>query len=244
MPITSYSTYLDKGAEGLLLPYPDHDIIGSLYGYFNADSGRLPYGRLVADKGSTAGGVGLPTKTSATLRGFTYYQALDQADYNTLENGIVALEPVALVREGLLLVLPETNITKGSEIYLRCILNATLGTYEALGRIRGDADNITISNVALTSNVATITAVAHGLTVGQVVTIAGLTTTALNGTYTVVSTPTVDTFTFAKTNANISSSADSGTIARAMALSDKFLRIALVESAVAGVPCYLDFELK
>ena len=44
-----------------------------------------------------------------------------------------------------------------------------------------------ISNVALTSNVATITANSHGYVVGDSVVIAGLTTTALNGTYTCLS---------------------------------------------------------
>jgi hypothetical protein len=67
-----------------------------------------------------------------------------------------------------------------------------------------------ISNVALTSNVATITANSHGYAVGDSVVIAGLTTTALNGTYTITGV-TANTFTFAKTNADIASTADSGT---------------------------------
>ena len=67
-----------------------------------------------------------------------------------------------------------------------------------------------ISNVALTSNVATITANSHGYAVGDSVVIAGLTTTALNGTYTITGV-TANTFTFAKTNDNIASTADSGT---------------------------------
>ena len=67
-----------------------------------------------------------------------------------------------------------------------------------------------ISNVALTSNVATITANSHGYAVGDSVVIAGLTTTALNGTYTITGV-TANTFTFAKTNADIPSASDSGT---------------------------------
>lgn len=67
-----------------------------------------------------------------------------------------------------------------------------------------------ISNVALTSNVATITANSHGYAVGDSVVIAGLTTTVLNGTYTITGV-TANTFTFAKTNDNIASTADSGT---------------------------------
>ena len=69
-----------------------------------------------------------------------------------------------------------------------------------------------VSNVALTSNVATITtSAAHGYAVGDSVVIAGLTTTALNGTYTIASVPSTVTFTFAKTTSNIPSASDSGT---------------------------------
>lgn len=67
-----------------------------------------------------------------------------------------------------------------------------------------------VSNVALTSNVATITANSHGYAVGDSVVIAGLTTTALNGTYTITGV-TANTFTFAKTEDDIASTADSGT---------------------------------
>ena len=71
----------------------------------------------------------------------------------------------------------------------------------------------TISNVALTSNVATITTAAnHGYAVGDSVTVTATTNTALNGTYTIASVPTATTFTYAKTNANITSQADTGTV--------------------------------
>lgn len=72
-----------------------------------------------------------------------------------------------------------------------------------------------VSNAALTSNVATITtSTVHNLAIGESVTIAGATNTAFNGTYDVASTPTTNTFTFAKTNDNISSAASVGTVAR------------------------------
>lgn len=69
----------------------------------------------------------------------------------------------------------------------------------------------TVSNKALTSNVATITtSTAHGYSVGDQVTIAGVDAT-FNGTYTVTSVPTTTTFTFAKTAANVPSAAATGT---------------------------------
>ncbi len=70
----------------------------------------------------------------------------------------------------------------------------------------------TITTVAVTSNVATITtSTAHGLQVGDVITNTGLTHTALNVTAVVVAIPTTATFTFAVVTANVASVADAGT---------------------------------
>ena len=77
----------------------------------------------------------------------------------------------------------------------------------------GVTTSTTITNVALTSNVVTITtAVAHGLGVGQIVTVAAVTNTAVNGTYTIASVPSTTTFTYALTASNITSVADTGTV--------------------------------
>ena len=77
----------------------------------------------------------------------------------------------------------------------------------------GIATTTTITNVALTSNVVTITTgVAHGLGTGQVVTVAAVTNTGVNGTYTIASTPTTTTFTYSLTASNITSVADTGTV--------------------------------
>ena len=82
--------------------------------------------------------------------------------------------------------------------------------YETANITTSSAVTPAISNVALTDNVATITANAHGYATGQSVVIAGLTTTVLNGTYTITGAAD-NTFTFAKTNDNIESTADTGT---------------------------------
>ena len=77
----------------------------------------------------------------------------------------------------------------------------------------GLSTTTTITNVALTSNVVTITtAVAHGLGVGQVVTVAAVTATTLNGTFTIASVPSTTTFTYALTATNVTSAADTGTV--------------------------------
>lgn len=70
----------------------------------------------------------------------------------------------------------------------------------------------TVSNKALTSNVATITtSTAHGLSVGQGVKVA-IADAAFDGNFTVASTPTSTTFTYARINANVALAASGGSV--------------------------------
>lgn len=62
-----------------------------------------------------------------------------------------------------------------------------------------------ITNKALTSNVATLTSTAHGFEVGDTVAITGVDAT-FNGTFTITS-KTADTFSYAKTASNVTSAA-------------------------------------
>jgi len=65
----------------------------------------------------------------------------------------------------------------------------------------------TITNKALTSNVATLTTgTAHGYAVGDIAVITGVDAT-FNGTYVIVSVPTSTTFTYAKEATNVTSAA-------------------------------------
>lgn len=64
-----------------------------------------------------------------------------------------------------------------------------------------------VTTKALTSNVATLTtAAAHGMSVGMEIVVTGVDAT-FNGTYTIASVPTTTTFTYAKTAANVASTA-------------------------------------
>ena len=75
----------------------------------------------------------------------------------------------------------------------------------------GIGTTVSVTNKALTSNVATLTtSVAHGLGVGQVVTVSGV-DAVFNGTYT-ITVVTSTTFSYAKINADISSAAATGTV--------------------------------
>jgi len=71
----------------------------------------------------------------------------------------------------------------------------------------------TVSNVARTSTTATITtSTAHTFEAGDSVVVAGLTNSALNGTYTITAVPTTTTLTYTTaTSGTIASTADSGT---------------------------------
>ena len=69
------------------------------------------------------------------------------------------------------------------------------------------AITVSISNKALTSNVATLTtSAAHGLTVGMTIVITGVDAT-FNGSYRITTVPTTTTFTYAKTATNVTSTA-------------------------------------
>lgn len=68
----------------------------------------------------------------------------------------------------------------------------------------------TITNKALTSNVATLTtSTSHTYLVGDIVVVTGVDAT-FNGTYAITATPSATTFSYAKTNANVSSAAATG----------------------------------
>ena len=71
------------------------------------------------------------------------------------------------------------------------------------------AANKTITNKALTSNVATLTAAAHGFVVGERVSVWDVDST-FNGTW-VITAKTTDTFSFACTAANVTSTSATGT---------------------------------
>jgi hypothetical protein len=76
----------------------------------------------------------------------------------------------------------------------------------------GDQEVRNVTNKALTANVATLTVGAHTLLVGQSVVVAGVDAT-FNGTYTITA-KTATTISYAKVNANVASTAATGTVTR------------------------------
>jgi hypothetical protein len=109
-----------------------------------------------------------------------------------------------------------SNLTNSNSMYNGswAVTGAPTTTTFTFVHTTGTLANRTVTNVALTSNVATLTtSTAHGFAVGNTVVVSGVTnnTNLFNGTYTVASVPTTTTFTYAKTNANIASAVATGT---------------------------------
>ena len=70
-----------------------------------------------------------------------------------------------------------------------------------------------IAKIARTDNVATITmALAHGLSAGDSVTVAGVVTADFNGVRSIASVPTATTFTYANTAQNVAEAVATGTV--------------------------------
>lgn len=97
--------------------------------------------------------------------------------------------------------------TQNSNTYDGCLLH----DYYDVDKVYPTITN-SITNKALTSNVATLTtAVAHGMATGMEIVVTGVDAT-FNGTYTITGVPTTTTFTYAKTAANVASTAATGTV--------------------------------
>lgn len=95
------------------------------------------------------------------------------------------------------------------------ICNPQPELYQKLGGgavLLGATPTVTLDviNKALTSNVATLTATAHGFSIGNTVTVTGVDAT-FNGTY-VLTAVTANTFSYAKTAADVASTAATGDV--------------------------------
>jgi hypothetical protein len=107
--------------------------------------------------------------------------------------------------------------------------------------LRGSSTK-TVSNKALTSNIATLTtSTTHALVAGDTVTVSGVDST-FNGEYEVIATPTTSTFTYSKTASNVGSTAASGSVLRAADVLeiDTYEREVALNGLVAGARVILD----
>lgn len=110
-------------------------------------------------------------------------------------------------------ILVTATATAGTTIHTASSTTTTLDEVWIYAQLNNPfSAALTVSNKALTSNVATITTSAtHGLFVGDTVKITGVDST-FNGTWTIASVPSTTTFTFARTASNVSSTGASGSV--------------------------------
>jgi hypothetical protein len=107
--------------------------------------------------------------------------------------------------------------------------------------LRG-AETRTISNKALTGNVATLTTSAvHTLQINDLVTVSGVDST-FNGEYTITDIPSTTTFSYLKTAGNVTSTGSSGSVARAADVMeiDTYTREVAVNGITMGARAMID----
>lgn len=159
-------------------------------------------GTLTYDSGNatTQSASSTPTQTAGTTSTLTLAGIL--TNYNGLADGAINETYTFAVTHG----------STGDDLTTATLSMTSASGLDNVASFTPGANNhATISNVAVTSNVATITtSAAHGFTSGATVVVAGLTNSALNGTW-VLTSASGTTFTFAITHADIGSTADAGT---------------------------------
>ena len=92
----------------------------------------------------------------------------------------------------------------------------TTSTSRTVGGIRGGVSTKTVTNVARSTTTATVTVGANDFIVGDSVVVAGLTNTALNGTYTLTAVGATTIEYTTATSGTITSVADTGTVVAAV----------------------------
>ena len=164
----------------------------------------------IRSQSSFHGGAGIVYFDPQTSDEFGHYRFADSQGVNVWEDGEVTL----------LKSVDDTHQTTGSVVgtdhqhpnqHVRSIQWS--GVNGVLLHDEFDVDKIyssitvSITNKALTSNVATLTTSAvHGLTVGMTIVITGVDAT-FNGSYRITTVPTTTTFTYARTATNVPSAA-------------------------------------
>lgn len=111
------------------------------------------------------------------------------------------------------LVLPSNKVI---EIIYAALTNASNATSAQLQTglflVSSLGTAVTVTNVSLTSNVATLTtSTAHGFSTGNYVLIESLCNQEFNGLYQIASTPSSTTFTYNLIDSDVSSTSDNGT---------------------------------
>jgi hypothetical protein len=231
------SGYIDMGITSSNFADPDFTITGKGDGYIfmvGADAGAEDKGNLVFATGDTgtenkiifaAGGLASDNEQMSITPDVNIHIEIDTPSTSPTTGALTVVGGVGISGDvnidGTITFGGSGTTVETSNLAVTDPLvftgNANQGDALDLGLIGEYATTVstitkTISNKSLTTNVATLTtSETHGFAVGDIAVVTGVDAT-FNGTHYVTGVPTTTTFTFAKTNANVTSAVATGSV--------------------------------
>jgi hypothetical protein len=234
---TDASGYIDMGITSSNFADPDFTITGKGDGYIfmvGAEAGSEDRGNLVFATGDTgtqnkiifaAGGLSSDDTQMEITPGVNIHIEIDTPSTSPTTGALTVVGGVGIQGDvnidgtitfgGAGTTVETSNLAVSDPLIFTG--NVNQGDALDLGFVGEYATTVstitkTVSNKALTSNVATLTtSTTHGFAVGDIAVVTGVDAT-FNGTHYVTGVPTTTTFTFAKENANVTSAVASGSV--------------------------------
>lgn len=157
MPISASQYSMDAAFEGQIASLQNYTHVKGIQdGIVNSQSTLLPFGRFVIEKpAGEPGEIQLPDATGQTIIGAVPLQ--DRFEKDTEGNsGIPTGQTAGVMVKGIIWLRAEVAMSRGDSVFVRHTANGTPGTYDAIGRIRNDADTANadaLDNVKLLDNV-------------------------------------------------------------------------------------------
>jgi hypothetical protein len=234
---TDASGYMDMGITSSNFADPDFTITGKGDGYIfmvGAEAGSEDQGNLVFATGDTgtqnkiifaAGGLSSDDTQMEITPGVNIHIEIDTPSTSPTTGALTVVGGVGIQGDvnidgtitfgGAGTTVETSNLAVSDPLIFTG--NVNQGDSLDLGFVGEYATTVstitkTVSNKALTSNVATLTtSETHGFAVGDIAVVTGVDAT-FNGTHYVTGVPTTTTFTFAKENANVTSAVATGSV--------------------------------
>jgi hypothetical protein len=134
--------FQDKGYEGQIASTQWYQYIrGTLEEVTNGSDSYLPWGRFVVEKpGGGSREIALPSATGQRILGVTPFS--DR--FMRLSKEVTGYPPkqsAAYLAKGVIFLRAETAMTRNGDVYVRHTANTVPGQFEAIGRVRNDADS-------------------------------------------------------------------------------------------------------
>lgn len=148
MPITDYSLFIEKGVEGQIGSAADIYVRGSHEQAFNNSTALIPFGRIVVAKDAdNLGEVTLPDATGQKVLGITHEYQVYEKDENNL-GGVPAGREISYLLRGIVYCLVEVAVVPSDPVFFRHTAAGVPGPFDAIGRLRIDADTATADAIS------------------------------------------------------------------------------------------------